>query len=503
MGDSTGKRTVEAWMIPETESTSSKRHHKILTAPMVFSCVLFALLWAIYPFARSAFRLQVNYNEGWNVYSAERVVHHLSLYPEAYGWQTVNYPILSFYFMAFLHRFTHEYLLTARIVSLFSLVACCALCGTIVRQLSRSKQAALLSAFFCLGVFCTSANLYVGMDDPQLLAQVFFLIGLVVYLSNRSSFFIIFLAATFFVFAGSIKHNPIDFPLAVLCDLTLLSWRRASWFCACGVALSGLAITLNIRFGGPYFFAHVLSPRVYDFQHGLHALALGVLLPLIGPLVLAGAFAWTVRRDPSRRIVAFLLASSLLIGTLFAGGSGVSTSTYFSAMMAISIAIGLFLSDLEQQKWSWSNHPLAWCFPALTFLWLLIPAACNEVINPIQMLRLTAERQRQFDQEVSFMKLQRSPQLCEDLLVCFSAGQPYVYDPFNATQLIRLGKLNPAPFLAKLDNSSFGAIELARHSGDDISQADRFPQSFLDAIAKHYDPALTTGDATLYKPKAH
>ena len=489
-------------MIVETESTSSRRH-KILTARTVLGCVLFALVWAIYPFARSAFRLQVNYNEGWNVYSAERVVHHLRLYPEAYGWQTVNYPILSFYLMAFLHRFTHEYLFTARLVSLLSLIACCVLCGIIVRQLSGLKRAALLSTFFCLGVFCTSANLYVGMDDPQLLAQVFFLTGFVVYLSNRRSLLTISLAATFFVFAGSIKHNPIDFPLAVLCDLAFLSWRRTLWFCACGIALTGLSIALNIQFGGPFFFAHVLSPRVYDLQHGLHALTLGVLLPLIGPLVLAGAFAWTVRRNPSRRVVAFLLAWSLLIGTLFAGGSGVSTSTYFSALIAISIAIGLLLSDLEEGRWSWTRHSLAWYIPAMTFLWLLIPAACNDVINPIQMLRLTAERQRQFDQEVSFLKLQPSPQLCEDLLVCFYAGQPYIYDPFNATQLIRLGKLNPAPFLGKLDNSSFGAIELARHTGDDISQADRFPQSFLDAIAKHYDPALTTSDATLYKPKAY
>ena len=167
-------------------SAESALSRRCLTTPTVATCIVLAALWAIYPFSRSAYRLQVNYNEGWNVYSAERVVHHLQLYPAAYGWQTVNYPILSFYFMAFLHRFTHEYLFTARLVSLLSLVACCALCGMIVRQLSGSKRAALLSGFFCLGVFCTSANLYVGMDDPQLLAQVFFLTGLVVYLSSRA-----------------------------------------------------------------------------------------------------------------------------------------------------------------------------------------------------------------------------------------------------------------------------------------------------------------------------
>ena len=157
----------------------------VLTALAVVSCSVFAAIWAIYPFARSAFRLQIGYNEGWNVYSTQRLVNHLQLYPEAYGWQTVNYPMLSFALMAFLHRFTHEYLFTARFVSLLSLLACCGLCGTVVRQLSGSKRATLISAFSCLGVFCTDAYLYVGMDDPAARACV--LPGWLRSLSERSS----------------------------------------------------------------------------------------------------------------------------------------------------------------------------------------------------------------------------------------------------------------------------------------------------------------------------
>ncbi len=473
---------------------------QVLSSLTMMSCAVFAAIWAIYPFARSAFRLQVGYNEGWNVYSTQRLVNHLQLYPEAYGWQTVNYPILSFALMAFLHRFTHEYLFTARFVSLVSLLACCALCGIIVRQLSGSKRAALLSACFCLGVFCTNADLYVGMDDPQLLAHAFFLGGFALYLRNRRSLAAISLTGAMFVFAGSIKHNPIDFPLAVLCDLLFLSWRRAIWFAICGIAFTALSVALNIYFGGPYFLAQMLSPRAYNFIHGFHSVTLGVLLPLIGPLAAAIAFAWTMRQDPVRRIAAFLLALSLLVGTFFAGGSGVSTNTYFSAMVALCIVLGLLLSDLEKKEWPWMSHSVALYIPWFTFIWLFIPAGCNGILNPVSMLRRTVERQRQFDQEVSFLKRQPSPQLCEDLLLCFYAGQPYVYDPFNATRLMHFGKLNPQLFLSRINQDAFGVIELEQHEADDTSQADRFSRSFLMAIAQHYHPVLTNPEAVFYKP---
>lgn len=143
-------------------------------------------------------------------------------------------------------------------------------------------------------------------------------------------------------------------------------------------------------------------------------------------------------------------------------------------MIAISIVIGLFLNDMEEKKWSWTKFSLARYAPASIFLWLLVPAACNEVIDPIRMLRLTAERHRQFDQETTFLKQKSSPQLCEDLLLCFYAEQPYTYDPFNATRLIQFGKLDPQPFLARLNqgrlasSNSLGTAKTILHRQTDF-----------------------------------
>ncbi len=479
------------------------RSHPTLNKITVFCCALFAALWATYPFARCAFRLQVGYNEGWNIYTTQRLVHHLPLYPVAYGWQSVNYPILSFYLLALLHRLTHEYLFTARILSLLSLLASCLLCAILVRQLSGTKPAAILSAFFCLGLFCTDADRYVGMDDPQLLAQTFFLLSLSLYLRDRRSLSNLTLVAALLVFAASIKHNALEFPLAILFDLILLSWRRTLWFTACETAFATLSLALNLHFGGPYFLTQLLAPRAYDLRHGLHAVTLGVLLPLIGPLVLALIVATKLSLHPHRRIASLLLALSLVLGTLFAGGRGVSTNTYFGAFIAISILLGLFLSDLTTKAWTWTTYPVSKYTPQILFAWLLVPAGCNGLLNPINLLRQSAEREKRFAQQIAFLKQQPSPQICEDLLLCFYAGQPYLYDPFNATRLIQAHKLDPQPFLNSLNQGSFGVIELEQHELDDTSQADRFPAAFLAAIANDYHLAFTTPEAIFFVPNTH
>jgi glucan phosphoethanolaminetransferase (alkaline phosphatase superfamily) len=105
-------------------------------------CYLVSLLSAVYPFSRAFYRVEVSYNEGWNVYNAATVASHRLLYPAMFGWTSVNYPMLSFVLFAQLHRITNDYLFTARILSLVSLLICCLLVGLIVRCLTGSAHPA-------------------------------------------------------------------------------------------------------------------------------------------------------------------------------------------------------------------------------------------------------------------------------------------------------------------------------------------------------------------------
>src|SRR5207253_8005827 len=66
---------------------------------------IFSVFTLVYPVARAFYHLQIDYNEGWNVYHAQTAMHHLTLYYPKYGWTTVNYPMLSFYIVVYFSRF--------------------------------------------------------------------------------------------------------------------------------------------------------------------------------------------------------------------------------------------------------------------------------------------------------------------------------------------------------------------------------------------------------------
>jgi hypothetical protein len=468
---------------------------------MVWICAGLVLLMAVYPFARACLRFEVGYNEGWNVYNASTVVHDGLLYGARPGWTTVNYPMLSFVVVAGLERVTHDLLFTGRALSLLGLLGSSVLVGAIVRRLGGSLRAAVLAGLYCLAVFCTDADAYVGQDDPQMLAQMFFLGGLLVYLWRRDSLRAIAAAAALFVVGGSIKHNPIDFPLAVLFDLALIAPWRALWFSGCGLVLAGVSVALNVRFGGTYFVSQLLAPRSYSTGRALGHL-LDVFGPLLLPFAVAVGLAFAVRHDRRRRIAAILLGTSLVIGVYFSGGRGVSINMLFSAVLATAILLGLFWDEAGARKWRWLGRGFA---PLLLFGWLLIPWLLVPRIvtgdwNPAHRLQEDVAAEARFAGETAFLRAQSGPALCESLLRCYFAGKPFVYDPFNATRLIELHRLDETPMLEDLRRGRYTAVQFDEPIEQE-RQSERWNPAILAAIEANYVPAVVNADGEIYVPK--
>jgi hypothetical protein len=442
----------------------------------------------------------VNYNEGWNIYNASIVANHQLLYPAKYAWTTVNYPMLSFFIFAQLHRLTHDYLFTARVVSLLSLICCSLLVGTIVRSLTGSWRSSSLAGFYCLALFCTDADFYVGADDPQMFAHVFFLAGLLIYLWRRQSFFALATAALLFVVGGNIKHNPIDFPLAVLLELCFTSLRRALWFSAWGLLFAAVSVVLNIHYGGPAFVGELLAPREYSPAHALDQLV-NVFGPVLLPFCVALWTAYILRKDEKRRIAAILFFTTLVVGGYFGGGRGVSINALFSALLALAILIGLFFQEASSERWEWARRPQAVYAPPLLFAWLTIPWIISGNLNPLHSMREIVSQQRRFDEDVALLRDRPGPAICESLLRCYFAEKPYRYDPFNATRFIQLGKLDAATIIGEIRQHEYGAIQLDLPIQDE-KDSERFDPSVLAAIDENYRPVRSHEDAVIYVPKA-
>lgn len=487
---------------------------------MVLLCCCFASLIAFFPIARAFFRVELNYNEGWNIYNTITVVNHHPLYPERYGWTTVNYPMLWFAMLAQLHRVTREYLFTARALSFVGLAGTCVLTGAIVRALGVSRRVALLTGFYCLALFASDANSYICVDDPQIFAQSVFLAGLLLYLWRRHDLLALSGAALLFVVGGSIKHNPVDIPLAVLIDLAIASPRRALWFALNGLGLAAVSVALNIHFGGPYFIAQLLAPRSWSLWKAI-ALPFNVLGPVLLPFLAAAYMAFVLRKDKRLRIASILLLTSFFLGSYFAGSRGVSVNALFTTLIATAVLNGMLWERLSgRRSTEQANGPdrqirqrlgaprhAEW-LPALEFAWLLIPWLLVSAIsygfdpnhwNPLRRLQQTTLSEKRFDAEVALLRSRPGPDLCESLLRCYFAGKPYLFDPFNATRLLEFHKLDSGSVLAGLRDGRFAAIEF--DNTDPKAHQERFDPAIAGAIDANYAPLLTDQEVVVYIPK--
>lgn len=462
---------------------------------MIAACALFALATAAFPMARALLSIEVDYNEGWNVFNAATVAAHRFLYPIKAGWTPVNYPMGWFALLAGLHPWTGDYLFTGRALSLIGLAAQALLVAAIVRRLGASRQAAWIAGWLTVAVFATSADGYVGMNDPQMFAQAFFLAGLLVYVIWRQSWIGLAAAALLFVLGGSIKHNPIDFPLAVLVDLALVARLRAAWFALCGLALAAILVWLNIQFGGPHFIAQLLAPRTWSATRAIVRLGVG-LGPLLLPMGLALAAAFALRKDAHQRIAAVFLVTALCVGGYFGGGAGVSINALFPALIAMVILLGLLVDRYAT-------------LPAIMVGWLVIPWLilpgighdfAAETWEPVSRYRAALRQQDRVAEEVALLRSVPGPVLCESLLDCYWADKPYLLDPFNATRLIGFGLLDGAWLVDEIKEQRFGAVQLAE-SPATRPDTERWPPEVLAEVERSYQPALANEDGVIYLPK--
>jgi hypothetical protein len=484
-------------------------------------CVAILLWTATYPFARAFMLTENNYNEGWNVYNAQRVAAHQPLYPSAYGWTSVNYPALSFHLVAALGRFTSDYLFTARILSLASLCLSGVFVGLIVWHTTRSKLAAWFSGMYLVAIFCANARGYVGVDDPQILAQLFFLAGLYVYLRGGRGGWALELTALLFVVGGNIKHSLIEFPLAVLLDLLFSSPRRALRFAVAGALMVAISIVLTSRIDGAAYVSCLLTSRGYSWK-GAIVKSCDVLLPVLMPLIAALWMARYCWKNPSQRVLALLLVCAIAVNTFFMGGNGVTINAMFGSMLAIVLLTGVLCAELPGLlPGRLKGLPQA-VICAVFFLWLAVPMVISGdplVINAIiyrTPLDFTAnwrtdlalERSRageqRFAAEVAYLRQQPGPALCEGLLRCYYAGKPYIYDPFNATRFIAQGKLDANVMVDRLRNREFGAVQVYGNVEQMLGGRwpnNHFAPSILRAIQEYYRPGFKDEDGIIYVPR--
>ncbi|MBC8088136.1 MAG: hypothetical protein H7Z40_12785 [Phycisphaerae bacterium] len=390
----------------------------------------------------------LNYNEGWNAYHALRLQQTGSPYPPPGGLVVNNYTPLWFSLLSAAGILTDNLIFAGRFIATMGLWTMFALAAAIGHAL-RGSAGALAAFVAVLFVFASEANLYIGIADPQFVAQAAGAFALLLCVRARSATDVQYLAAmAVAVLAGFLKHNLAALPFALL--VAALFERRATFLrvlLIAGVALAA-GYLLSALVGGLAWPHQLLSARVYTlarlFRNGVPfvtANALGLFLAAVG--------LYTLPRGHVRRVLAIYLVTAVPLALFFVGGDGVAVNIFFDSMVIMAISASLIAGargSIRRPGVAGTSAPQIppWT-GALTLAAFFAVIGFPQFLETGLRLRHPEEfdqRARAFQDDVRFLREQPGSAICYQPALCYLAGKPLVYDPFNADQALLTGAMS-------------------------------------------------------------
>jgi hypothetical protein len=469
----------------------------------VLACLVFvcAVIVAAGDLLSIGFVFERNYNEGWNVYNAVRLINREIVYDDNY-WRVNNYPILSFIAVAGVNTVVHNLLLSGRIISLLSFVLIGVLAGAAVRRLDGDPVDAVFGAGCALGLCYLAAPTWIGADDPQTLGEALMLAGFVNYISRPACRFTLLRTALLVVCGGFVKHNLVAIPLAITMDVAIRSPRQLLWWvgCCAGLGIGCLGVTFIVAGGS--FIDHLLSPRIFAWDDARYHLM--KYLRLCGiPLAVILLFARAIF-SRERYVLAAYGVITIITATIFAGFEGASYNMFQDAAVFVAIAAGVALHQIRKHptnagpahqriaKVGLAVVPLLLAEPILA----RTPQSFAQIYHASNLLEIHRQAEKSFSAGAEYISQQHGPAICESLLLCYRGGKAFTLDPFNSRQYILAGRLDQNDLVRRIAAKEFGVIQLRELICDPLStpcqirhyrrQFIRFTDDVLYAIDRYY-----------------
>lgn len=476
--------------------------------------LLSAILLAAGNLLAVGFVFERNYNEGWNVYNTARLMHHELVYDGNY-WRVNNYPIVSFLVVGVVDLLFDDLLFSGRIVALASFAAIGVLAAIAIRRLGGKPIDTVFGAGCALGFCYLVAPAWIIVADPQTLGEAVMLGGFVSYVSNRRS---LLRTAFIIVLGGFIKHNIMAIPVAITIDLAIRSPRRLPfWFACCaGSAAAFLGLTQIVA--GGTFLDHLLSPRTFSWHGVRHHLMKYVRLFKF-PLVV---MVWSSRRvfSDDRVVLAAWGGASLILASAFSGFEGASYNMFQDAAVFLGIASGIALQGLRRRIAAEPDTrgrlakiaAVAFVILLAQPIWARVPEIAVQLAHSSALLESDRRAEKVFLADAQYISEAGGPAICESLLLCHRAGQPFILDPFNSRQYVLAGKLDAGELIRRIAAHDFAVIQLRADICDDPAttachilhypqKVNRFTDETLYAIDRYYRIARRSRNGTFYVPK--
>jgi len=441
-------------------------------------------LWRIV--ATLGLAMPLDPNEGWNAYHTASAMSGHALYPGHEAYLVNNYPPLSFYVVGLTGWMVGDYIVAGRIVSLLAVGWICAAMALSARRMGASREVSLLPPLvFHAGLILFTD--YVGMDDPQMLAQAVSISGLVVLLRRPQGRFTPAAAALLFVLGFFVKHNIVALPIAATVWLAFADRRRALVLAGYGILFLAIGLVIFRLTYGVSLLSVMVTARSYSVVAMGSGLA-GWLHFAGAPIIGLGVLLWLAPRDSNVRLLAIYAVIATVIGSYFLGGAGVDPNVLFEADVALALAAGLLVQRLT-----------GWRAPAAALILaapLLLYAAANRewqqaYLDPSAVATEAAMARS----DIAFMAAQKGPGLCEMLSLCYWAGKPPAVDEFNVGQQFETGARSDSEIVRAVAAKHYAVIQF--DPGEPYALGENVYNALMSAYRLHHSDDF----GTFYVPK--
>ncbi len=460
----------------------------VLAIPL---CVaLGALAW------RSTLLAPINYNEGCNAYFVSAVLAGGPLYFPPDALLTNNYPPLSFYLVAPLAGLIGDAVFAGRLVAWLAFGAIVALIVAIPYRRSRDLLACLFGGAIFAGYMVINYDIYVGMDDPQMLAHACMLLGLFAVVRFPDAAWSSIAAAVLMAAGLFVKHNVLALPLTLAVWLTVYDRRAAARFVAAGLVTGGIGLTCCVLAFGPDFLSSLHAPRQYLPVRGWRH-AVEWLFPMQLPILLGVLGAVLDRDNRYTMLFAGYLVIAIVLACLLTGGAGVNFNLMFEVVIAFSLAAGQLLARLRRQR-----SLRGWAIGAYAFAALINTGLVGTKDEFLLRPWIAMERARATAAAATVRVLAEhpGPALCETPILCYWAHKPFELDAFNFGQGVIAGTKDERIVLGRIADGYYGAIEFA--AGDPAQAGPgflgpRLPAAVV-AAARYRKQEMPRGGGVVY-----
>lgn len=412
---------------------------------LIFLLAVSSLLAFFWPCYRAFLPIMINTNEGWNAFFADAAMGKMPLYPSLDQLITNNYPPLSFYLVGSLGKVLGDPIFAGRILSLLAVLTITFFIGKVIEQLGGGFKAAIIGGAYFLGTMSLSFRWYVGVNDPQLLAEAIMIIGFFLFLKAIEKDTGYFLPIFIMILAGFFKHNIITFPCSAMLGLIVRKRWRIFFFSAlfAGVIVAtGLACCYACY--GIDFFYNFLTPRSWIPGKAIAALCdlkslfLGIMFWLF--------VALQEREKTSIQWMTLMMLLALLVGFLQRLGSGVFVNAQFDLVIVISIGMGVGFQFLMNQKKELPQS-LWLLFFIGTFLASPNFDSFSQIFSSAGRAQIEQEK-KEMNRLIDEVKNSPVDVFCETYIT-YRAGKPFVVDAFNVQERIKAHQL-PADAVDRL-----------------------------------------------------